>query len=65
MSERQTVANFRRDISGFLEVSKTIVLPGVRYSFYLDTVVLELFKKEREEKGFVLSYLEYSVSRVF
>lgn len=65
MSERQTVANFRGDISGFLEVSKTIVLLGVRYSFYLVTVVLGLFYKEREEKGFVLSYLENSVSRVF
>lgn len=34
MSERQTVANFHGDISGFLEVSNAIVLPGVRYSFY-------------------------------
>lgn len=50
---------------GFLEVSKTIVLLGVRYSFYLDIVVLGLFYKEREEKGFVLSYLENPVSRVF
>ena len=65
MSERQAVANFRRDISGFLKVSKTIVLPGVRYSFYLDTVVLGLFNKEREEKAFMLYSLKYSVSRVF
>lgn len=34
MSERQTVANFHGDISEFLELSKTIMLPGVRYSFY-------------------------------